>query len=82
MARLIQTPTSGGLVGPFEPLVLRTLLEKLPDRYGVAPNFQLKQPATTTLSSSTSPSSRRTPSSSSRRRSGTGDSSETTPSGS
>lgn len=43
MARLIQTPTSGGLVGTFEPLVLQTLLGKLPDNYAVAPNFQLKQ---------------------------------------
>lgn len=43
MARLIQTPTGGGLVGTFEPLVLRSLLNKLPDTYAVAPNFQLKQ---------------------------------------
>src|SRR4051812_6348044 len=43
MARLIQTPTAGGLVGAFEPLVLRTLLEQLPATYAVAPNFQLKQ---------------------------------------
>ncbi|AUX23769.1 uncharacterized protein SOCEGT47_042990 [Sorangium cellulosum] len=42
MARLIPTPTSGGLVGPFERLVLETLLAQLPDSYGVAPNFQLK----------------------------------------
>jgi serine/threonine protein kinase len=42
MARLIVTPTSGGLVGPFERLVLQTLLAQLPDSYGVAPNFQLK----------------------------------------
>lgn len=42
MARLITTPTSGGLVGPFERLVLQTLLTQLPDSYGVAPNFQLK----------------------------------------
>jgi serine/threonine protein kinase len=43
MARLIQTPTGGGQVGPFERLVLDTLLQKLPDPYAVAPNFQLKQ---------------------------------------
>ncbi|MFO0570172.1 MAG: protein kinase [Polyangiaceae bacterium] len=43
MARLIQTPTGGGLVGPFERHVLQTLLQKLPDTYAVAPNFQLKQ---------------------------------------
>jgi serine/threonine protein kinase len=43
MARLINTPTSGGLVGPFERLVLQTLLALLPDGYGVAPNFQIKQ---------------------------------------
>ncbi len=45
MARLIHTPTSGGLVGPFEPLVLKALLASLPDTYAVAPNFQLKQRA-------------------------------------
>jgi len=43
MARLIQAPTGGGLVGDFERLVLRTLLEKLPADYAVAPNFQIKQ---------------------------------------
>lgn len=43
MARLIQPPTGGGIVGGFEALVLRTLLDKLPDNYAVAPNFQLKQ---------------------------------------
>jgi serine/threonine protein kinase len=43
MARLIQTPSGGGLVGAFEPLVLRALLDRLPDTYAVAPNFQLKQ---------------------------------------
>ncbi|MEO7033747.1 MAG: nuclease-related domain-containing protein [Polyangiaceae bacterium] len=43
MARLIQTPTGGGLIGPFEPLVLHALLEKLPETYAVAANFQLKQ---------------------------------------
>ncbi|MFT3769607.1 MAG: protein kinase [Minicystis sp.] len=42
MARLIHTPTTGGLVGPFERLVLQSLLTQLPDTYGVAPNFQLK----------------------------------------
>ena len=46
MARLIHTPTGGGLVGPFEPLVLDTLLLKLfRTTYAVAPNFQLKQRA-------------------------------------
>jgi serine/threonine protein kinase len=43
MARLIHTPTGGGPVGPFERLVLDTLLQKLPNTYGIAPNFQLKQ---------------------------------------
>ena len=43
MARLIDTPTGGGLVGPFERHVLQVLLQKLPDDYGVAPNVQLKQ---------------------------------------
>lgn len=43
MARLIQIPSGGGLVGAFEPLVLRALLEGLPSSYAVAPNFQLKQ---------------------------------------
>jgi serine/threonine protein kinase len=43
MARLIHTPTGGGQVGPFEKLVLDTLLQRLPDTYAVAPNFQLKQ---------------------------------------
>jgi serine/threonine protein kinase len=43
MARLIHTPTGGGPVGPFEPLVLDTLLQRLPENYAVAPNFQLKQ---------------------------------------
>lgn len=43
MARLIQTPTGGGVVGPFERLVLQALLDKLPNEYSVAPNFQLKQ---------------------------------------
>lgn len=43
MARLIQTPTGGGLVGPFEPLVLAALRKNLPDTYAIAPNFQLKQ---------------------------------------
>ncbi len=43
MARLIHTPTGGGLVGPFEHAVLDALLRGLPDNYAVAPNFQLKQ---------------------------------------
>jgi hypothetical protein len=43
MARLIQTPTGGGPIGPFERQVLQMLLQKLPDDYAVAPNFQLKQ---------------------------------------
>ncbi len=43
MARLIHTPTGSGQVGAFEGLVLDTLLQKLPDTYAVAPNFQLKQ---------------------------------------
>jgi hypothetical protein len=43
MARLIHTPTGGGPVGPFERLVLDTLLKQLPETYAVAPNFQLKQ---------------------------------------
>jgi serine/threonine protein kinase len=42
MARLIPTPSSGGPMGPFEPLVLKTLLAKLPATYAVAPNFQIK----------------------------------------
>lgn len=42
MARLIQTPTGGGLVGSFEPKVLEFLLSCLPDDYAVAPNVQLK----------------------------------------
>jgi serine/threonine protein kinase len=43
MARLIHAPTGGGTVGPFERLVLEALLERLPDTYAVASNFQLKQ---------------------------------------
>jgi serine/threonine protein kinase len=43
MARLINTPTGGGQVGRFEHLVLDTLIQKLPDTFAVAPNFQLKQ---------------------------------------
>src|SRR4051794_10063243 len=43
MARLIPTPTGGGLVGSFERLTLDALLNQLPDSYAVAPNFQLKQ---------------------------------------
>lgn len=43
MARLIHTPTGGGLVGSFERLVLDALVQRLPDSYTVAPNFQLKQ---------------------------------------
>lgn len=43
MARLIKTPTSGGLVGEFEPKVLDALLKQLPSTYSVAANFQLKQ---------------------------------------
>jgi len=43
MARLVHTPTGGGLVGPFERLVLDTLMKELSDAYAVAPNFQLKQ---------------------------------------
>ena len=43
MARLIHTPTGGGLVGSFERLVLDTLLQRLPESYSVAPNFQLRQ---------------------------------------
>ncbi len=46
MARQIPTPSSGGLVGPFEPLVFQTLLQSLPASYAVAPNFQLKQKGT------------------------------------
>ncbi|WP_437316318.1 methylation-associated defense system protein kinase MAD6 [Sorangium sp. So ce385] len=42
MAHLIPTPTSAGLTGPFERDLLQLLLEKLPDGYGVAPNFQIK----------------------------------------
>jgi len=43
MARLIHTPTGGGLVGPFERLVLEALRQGLPDSFAIAPNFQLKQ---------------------------------------
>ncbi|NNC16693.1 protein kinase [Corallococcus exiguus] len=43
MARLIHTPTGGGLVGSFEPKVLDALLQELPDTFLIAPNFQLKQ---------------------------------------
>lgn len=43
MARLINTPTGGGLVGQFERATLDALLTRLPDNYAVAPNFQLKQ---------------------------------------
>lgn len=42
MARLIQVPSGGGLIGGFEPLVLGALLKELPQEYAVAPNFQLK----------------------------------------
>ncbi|RKH73127.1 hypothetical protein D7X96_03500 [Corallococcus interemptor] len=45
MARLIHTPTGGGLVGDFERRVLDALLKELPDAFVVAPNFQLKQKA-------------------------------------
>lgn len=45
MARVIYTPSGGGgPVGPFEPLVLETLRLALPKGWGLAPNFQLKQP--------------------------------------
>ncbi len=43
MARVIATPTGGGLVGPFEPKVLEALRSNLPNTYAVAPNFQLKE---------------------------------------
>jgi len=43
MARVVLTPTGGGLVGPFEPKVFEALRDGLPDSYAVAPNFQLKQ---------------------------------------
>jgi len=45
MARVIYTPSSGGgPVGPFEQEVLDMLHKALPRAWGLAPNFQLKQP--------------------------------------
>ena len=42
MARVVKTPSSGGPVGPFEPIVLERLRAGLSDAYQVLPNFQLK----------------------------------------
>lgn len=43
MARVVNTPTGGGPMGPFEPKVLETLRSGLPNTYAIAPNFQLKE---------------------------------------
>ena len=43
MARVIDTPSGGGFVGPFEPRVFEQLKKELPNDYIIIPNFQLKQ---------------------------------------
>ena len=43
MARVIDTPSGGGFVGPFEPRVCDQLKKELPNDYIIIPNFQLKQ---------------------------------------
>jgi len=43
MARVIDTPSGGGFVGPFEPQVFELLKKELPGDYVIIPNFQIKQ---------------------------------------
>jgi serine/threonine protein kinase len=43
MARVIDTPSGGGFVGPFEPAVFERLKKELPNDYLLIPNFQIKQ---------------------------------------
>jgi serine/threonine protein kinase len=43
MARVIDTPSGGNFVGPFEPRVFDQLKKELPNDYAIIPNFQLKQ---------------------------------------